>query len=192
MRGEDDVGDMVDGHVTIDALVGELSGHDASSRIQHQRVDVIRQLPDLLRRIDGRLPVGELDGNIVEASGFVFAEFLRDLLSSVLVVLLRWGECDDFGGVVLEIGVDAAVADALRAYAVVSARSRKGSMRTSGDDKDLVCAHRQLPLHLTQRETHPSSQGPSRWRIAVDQTPPWCDRPPLRQSFQRVSSWRSS
>lgn len=66
MRREDDVTEMVDGHMTIDTLVSQLSSHDTSCGIEDESIDPIRALSDLSSDRCRLLPIAQIERHMLE------------------------------------------------------------------------------------------------------------------------------
>ena len=104
------VAKVVDGHVAVDAVVGELVGHDASCRVVDQDVEAVGRGGDLVGDVHDASPVGEVElqpdhlfrGRFAELGGHGFGGAVDDFF--------RGGEDVDFGDAFAEEGVRAAVA----------------------------------------------------------------------------------
>lgn len=115
MRRKNDMSHVVYGHVTVDAVVSELVGHDAPRGIVHQNIKTIRVVLDLLRYLLDALPVTHVALKPFRALGLVGTEVFRDGILGAVNNVLGDGEDVNLGDVVLEEGVRDAVADALAA-----------------------------------------------------------------------------
>lgn len=112
-RCEDDMTHRVQRHVSIDTIIGKLIRHDPPRRIIHKNIQSIRGPLDLLPSILHLLPIGHIALDPFRPISLLLTEFLRNSPFSACDDLLRDGEDEDFGDVVLEERVGHAVADAL-------------------------------------------------------------------------------
>ena len=111
VRIEDDVPHVVDGHVAIDAVLGELVGHDAAAGVVDEDVDAVGSLGDLVGDFFDFGPVAHValePGDFLSNLG---AHLFRDDFFVVVDDFLREGENVDVLDVLAEHGVDAAPAD---------------------------------------------------------------------------------
>lgn len=79
MRGQDDVADVADGHVAVDAVRRLLGRHDTARGIVYQDVDAVRGVGDLLGDGGERLPIGEVGLQKLDFGDGRFAERLFDV-----------------------------------------------------------------------------------------------------------------
>jgi len=82
------VAHVVHGHVPIDAIVGQLGGHDSATAIVDQDVKPVRAVPDCLGHLLSPSPVAEIALHPDDAVRLIFSELFCDsLLGSIDDVL---------------------------------------------------------------------------------------------------------
>ena len=110
MARERGVAKVVDGHVAVDAVVGQLVGHDASSGVVDEDVEAVRRFGDFVGDLDRALPVREVELEPDHLLGRGFAELFRHHFFGPVDDFFGRGEDVDFGDAFAEESVRAAIA----------------------------------------------------------------------------------
>ena len=115
MAGQNYMAHVVDGHVSIDAIVGQLGCHDAPAAVVDQDIEPVRLALDDLGHLLHAPPVAQVAFKPYCSVRLVLAQLLCEgFLGAFLDFLVR-REDEQLGDVVLEERVGDAIADALRA-----------------------------------------------------------------------------
>lgn len=96
---------MVDSHMAIYTIVGELISHDASPSVVDDNVEPIRCVLDLLSDILDLLPVTQVALQPGDSLGRVVSHFLGHGLSGAVDDVLGDGEDEELGDVATEQSV---------------------------------------------------------------------------------------
>jgi len=112
MTGQNHMPEVVNGHVSIYAIIGELVRHDPSSRIEDHDVNSVNLASNFLRSFGNSLPVSNVTLHPRQLLCSFRAQVFRDGLRSTIGYFLRKGQDEDLADVVGKERMCAAIADA--------------------------------------------------------------------------------
>lgn len=81
VRGQNYMAHVVECHVSVEAVLGNLLRHDTSRGVVDQNVQSISRVADFFRHLDDLLPVAKVALHPVCALGSFFAQVLLDGIS---------------------------------------------------------------------------------------------------------------
>jgi len=115
VAGQDNVTEVVDGQVKIDAVLVQLSGHDSTAGVVNEDVDSVGLRSDLCGDLAGLHPVGKITLLPDELLACLGSKLFLDCVQGFVGDLLSHGGDEKLGDVLREQGVSASETDTFAA-----------------------------------------------------------------------------
>ena len=110
MACESDVAKVVDGHVSVDPIIGKLVSHYPPRCVVDQDVDTIGLLGDLVGDMHGLAEVRKIDLEPDHLLGGSFTKLFCHGFCGAIDDFFGWSKDEDFGNALVQEGVRATVA----------------------------------------------------------------------------------